>query len=287
MKLRHLVLSLAALLAAPYALSAPGACSGKAPSGELTATRIAAANSMRSEPGLYEGPVWIKDALYFSDFTFGPGFPSRIRKLDAAGNVSTAIEDSGSNGLAVDADGNLWMAGRYAVGLQPWNPVPGHTLTQQGEYDEWVSGSFKFAFTTDTIDHGLGYANGPTYEPAGYQENNRGAAVTPDGRLWLARDVLAGSRGGLVSWDPKSTNYTTIQSYPQVPTDLVDVQADPDGTLWIVELTGALLRFDPATGVVSTFAGVSGVTRISIDATVTPRAIYASMAGGLAVIRAK
>jgi hypothetical protein len=54
-----------------------------------------------------------------------------------------------------------------------------------------------------------------------------------------------------------------------------------------VEQSGALLRFDPATGILSTFAGVGGVTRISIDATVTPRAIYASMAGGLAVIRAK
>lgn len=190
-------------------------------------------------------------------------------------------------GLAVDADGNLWMAGRYAVGLQPWNPVPGHTLTHDGEYDDWVSGSFKFAFTTDTADHGLGYENGPTYEPAGYQENNRGAAVTPDGRLWLARNAQAGSLGGLVSWDPKSANYTTIQRYPQVPTDLVDLQADPDGTLWIVEQSGALLRFDPATGSLSAFAGVGGVTRISIDATVTPRAIYASMAGGLAVIRAK
>jgi hypothetical protein len=196
-------------------------------------------------------------------------------------------------GIAVDADGNAWMAGRYAVGLQPWNPIPGHVLTQDGESDFWVSGSFMFAFTTDTADHGLGYEKGPTYEPAGYQENNRGAAVTPDGTLWLARlaqgasGASLGSRGGLVSWDPRSANYTTIQSYPQVPSDLVDVQADVDGTLWLVQSGGALLRFDPASGVVTPFAGVGGVTRISIDATVTPRAIYASMAGGLAVIRAK
>ncbi len=191
-------------------------------------------------------------------------------------------------GVAVDGSGNLWMAGRYAVGLQPWNPIPGHVLTMDGENDYWVSGSFMFAFTTDTLDHGLGYQNGPTYEPAGYQENNRGAAVTPDGRLWLARLNQSGSLGGLVSWDPKTTNYTTIQYYPQVPVDLIDVQADVDGTLWIVQQSGGtLLRFDPATGLVTTFAGVSGVTRISIDSTVTPRAIYASMATGLAVIRAK
>ena len=49
----------------PAAFAAPTACTGTAPSGELTAQRIVAANPTRSEPGLYEGPVWIKDALYF------------------------------------------------------------------------------------------------------------------------------------------------------------------------------------------------------------------------------
>jgi len=91
------------------ALAAP-ACTGKAPSGELTAQRIAAVQPSRKEAGLYEGAVWVGDALYFSDFSFGPGFPSRIRKLAADGTVSTAVEDSGSNGLAVDAQGRLVVA---------------------------------------------------------------------------------------------------------------------------------------------------------------------------------
>ncbi|HEX7985670.1 MAG TPA: SMP-30/gluconolactonase/LRE family protein, partial [Duganella sp.] len=89
MKIRLAALLSAAFLTAPAAFAAPAACTGKAPSGELTAQRIVAANPTRSEPGLYEGPVWIKDALYFSDFTFGPGFPSRIQKLDASGKVTT------------------------------------------------------------------------------------------------------------------------------------------------------------------------------------------------------
>jgi gluconolactonase len=109
------------------ALSCHGAalaasCTGQAPSGELTAQRVAAAAPTRSEAGLYEGPVWIKDALYFSDFSFGPGFPSRVRKLALDGTVSTVIEDSGSNGLAVDAHGDLIAAthkykalSRYAI----------------------------------------------------------------------------------------------------------------------------------------------------------------------------
>ena len=83
---------------------------GAPPSGELKAERIPAAAPSRDGPGLYEGPVWIGDALYFSDFSFAKGFPSRVRKLAADGTVSTVIEDSGSNGLAVDAGGKLVVA---------------------------------------------------------------------------------------------------------------------------------------------------------------------------------
>ena len=46
------------------------ACPGHPPSGNLVAHRVVSANSDRTEPGLYEGAVWIKGALYFSDFTF-------------------------------------------------------------------------------------------------------------------------------------------------------------------------------------------------------------------------
>ena len=184
-------------------------------------------------------------------------------------------------GIAPDASGNLWMAGRYGVGLQPWNPIPHGPAGTDPAGDQWVSGHFIWAFTTDTSDHSLGDPNGP-YVTRGYTENNRGAAVTPDGKLWLAR-----LGGGLVSWDPATRNYNTIQRYSQVPSDLMDVQADPDGTLWLVNSTGALFRFNPASGALQTWPGVSGVTRIYVDTMVTPRAVYVSMSGGLAVIRAK
>ena len=83
---------------------------GAPPAGELKAERVAAVTALRAEPGLYEGPGWTGDALYFSDFSFAKGFPSRVRKLSEDRAVSTVIEDSGSNGLAVDADGELLIA---------------------------------------------------------------------------------------------------------------------------------------------------------------------------------
>lgn len=104
------IATLALALASLHAGPAFAAACGKAPSGELTAQRVAAALPTRTGPQLYEGPVWIKDALYFSDFGHAGGFPSRIRKLAADGTVSTFIEDSGSNGLAVDGQGNLVAA---------------------------------------------------------------------------------------------------------------------------------------------------------------------------------
>lgn len=106
---RSALLPIAAALLLACANAMAAAC-GTPPAGELTAQRVATVQPSREGPGLYEGPVWIGGALYFSDFGFGPGFPSRIRKLAADGSVTTVVEDSGSNGLAVDARGNLVVA---------------------------------------------------------------------------------------------------------------------------------------------------------------------------------
>lgn len=54
-----------------------------------------------------EGAVWIGDALYVSEFPLVQAPPSRILKIAATLAVSVHDPDSGSNGLAVDADGNL------------------------------------------------------------------------------------------------------------------------------------------------------------------------------------
>ena len=123
------------LLALSYASGAHAeAACGRAPSGELRAERVAAVQPSRSEAGLYEGPVWIRDALYFSDFGMGPGFPSRIRKLAADGTVSTVIEDSGSNGLAVDAHGDLVAATHKYKALSRYAIADGKRTAIAGSY---------------------------------------------------------------------------------------------------------------------------------------------------------
>jgi gluconolactonase len=61
-----------------------------------------------------EGPVWLGGALYVSEiaFTKQPNPPpSRVLKIAADGQVSVAIApDSGSNGLAINAQGDLFGA---------------------------------------------------------------------------------------------------------------------------------------------------------------------------------
>ncbi len=55
--------------------------------------------------GLVEGPVWIDGALYLSHFGTGPEPPSSILRYAPGESLQEHIAGSGSNGLAVDADG--------------------------------------------------------------------------------------------------------------------------------------------------------------------------------------
>lgn len=170
-------------------------------------------------------------------------------------------------GLFVMPSGELWTAGAYGAGLQAWNPVP---------HFAWVAGRFREAFTVFSDDHGLDV-------PAGYREDHRGVAVTSDGTVWFASRTR-----GLASWNmSRPTSYAATRTWPAAPTQLIDLAADPDGTVWLVTLDGDLVRFDPKANGWQLWLGVSGVRRIVMDTTVTPRALYVSMGHGLAVIRAK
>ena len=79
-----------------------------------TATRIPGAppsdDFNKNGFGNVEGPVWIGDSLYFSEMLNGDIPLARILKIAPGGTVSVAVNDSGSNGLAVDAAGTLFAA---------------------------------------------------------------------------------------------------------------------------------------------------------------------------------
>lgn len=67
--------------------------------------------------GNIEGPVWLGDALYVSEMSYmaysqaaSEQKMARILKIAADGSTSIFIADSGSNGLALDNEGNLLAA---------------------------------------------------------------------------------------------------------------------------------------------------------------------------------
>ncbi len=61
--------------------------------------------------GNIEGPVWINDALYFSNISGGENPPPSVIWKWIPGSAPTVVVvDAGSNGLAVDAEGRLVAA---------------------------------------------------------------------------------------------------------------------------------------------------------------------------------
>jgi gluconolactonase len=81
-----------------------------------------------------EGPVWLdgpntQAVLLFSDMDMGvngaQGPPSRIRRLDPPSTFDVFVENGGSNGLALDNDGNVLAASHFEQDLVRVNPSTG------------------------------------------------------------------------------------------------------------------------------------------------------------------
>lgn len=65
---------------------------------------------------ILEGPVWVGDSLYFSEI--GQGNVSQINRFTPPNNLERGVfPDTGSNGLALDADGNLVLAAHDVGGI--------------------------------------------------------------------------------------------------------------------------------------------------------------------------
>ncbi|WP_229421967.1 SMP-30/gluconolactonase/LRE family protein [Massilia aquatica] len=256
-----------ALLWAPLAqASAVPACSGAAPSGTLSATRVPGSAPASSEPGLYEGPVWIGDALYFSDFSFGPGFPSRIRRLGPDGKLSTAILDSGSNGLAVDARGNIVAATHSVKGVVRLELASGKRSLLAGTFQGQVFNSPNdLAIGAD----GTIYFTDPSFQRAaapGGQDATRVYRVAPGGKVTVVDAGIVNPNGialspaGDMLYVSGGGEHGVVRAYPIVGgvpgegRELVGGVAVPDGmtvdcqgNLYVTEHAAQRLRvFSPA-----------------------------------------
>jgi gluconolactonase len=270
---------LAALLVSSTAATAAPYC-GKAPSGELTARRVNAAAPSFAEAGLYEGPVWIKDALHYSDFVHGGVFPSRIRKLAPDGKVTTFVDDGGSNGLAVDAHGDIVAATHKYKSLSRYSVADGRRTTIAGEYNgQPFNSPNDIAIAKD----GTIYFTDPDYQKAaapggqpvtgiyrvgtdgkvtlvdGTRKNPNGIALSPKGDL-----LYANAADGIVRAYPVVDGVPRVEQARDLVTglDIPDGMAlDCHGNLYVTEHTAQRVRvFTPEGKLLAT---------IRVDASVT------------------
>jgi len=274
------------LLALSSAAQSAAVC-GSAPSGELTAQRIPGANTTRSEPGLYEGPVWIKGALYFSDFTFGTGFPSRIQRLDANGVMTTAIPDSGSNGLAVDAKGGIVAATHKYKGLSRFDLASGQRTLIAGKYQGNVFNSPNdMAIAAD----GTIYFTDPAFQQAaapGGQPGTYVYRVGTDGAVSIVERGIANPNG--IALSPKGDvlyvsgggesgvlrAYPIAGGVPKAGRDIVTGVVVPDGmavdchgNVYVTEHTAQRVRvFTPEGKQLATIKVDANVTNVAFGGT--------------------
>lgn len=176
---------------------------GTAPSGELVAQRIPGADGDGSK-GLYEGAVWNGQALYFSDFQFSDGFPSRIRRLGADGQLQTVIESSGSNGLALGNDGALVAATHDRKELSRYDLGDGSRMRINGEFE-----GQPFNSPNDLVigADGTIWFTDPDFQraaAAGGQPKTRVYRVATDGAVSVVDDSIANPNGIALSPDGRT-----------------------------------------------------------------------------------
>ena len=90
------------------------------PTPVLTGTPKLVYKPSGSSSGTFEGPVWVQASgvLLFSDMTFTtPVNPSQILKLTPPSTESSFLQDSGTNGMAIDSGGTVYACSHKVQGI--------------------------------------------------------------------------------------------------------------------------------------------------------------------------
>lgn len=205
----------------------------------LTVTDAATAPALSGSNSFLEGPVWIDGALYVSQIRdYGDQPPARVLKLDGS-TLSEFIPDSGSNGLAVNGDGQLVAASHGLRGITFFD-LANPTAPPTGTVD---TGPFNSPNDLTIRADGNIYFTDPTYQCSGCGVTKNAYRISPSGAV-TAINPPHGQPNGIA--------------------------LSPDGnTLYIAGSDSGIQKYavmaDGSLGTASPFAAVTGVDGMTVD----------------------
>jgi len=199
----------------------------------------------------------------------------------------------GFRGLAVDENGDLWVAGRYAASK----------IRYVADNSEWWKTPRSDGSIANDPSFGDPYdgncsGNRPIFcvPQEGDFVNLSAVTVAKDGAVWFSSGVVSNQPGdvnyGVARWQPHKAfvYYDPVRDIGMAEANVRDMLALPDGRLVLAGPDSGLTFWDPATGLHTTMRGGDGipddhVMRIQLDTMIDPPALYVATRTGATVLR--
>jgi hypothetical protein len=196
-------------------------------------------------------------------------------------------------GLALAADGELWVAGRWTAGEIRWDANLFDWVERGGD------AAFKYAFGDPypTAPNAEGFINQPVFQVPleGDPISSSAVSVCPDGRVWFASgptyDLSTSPAYGIAVFDGHSfTYFDPVHDAGLGEQNVADLICMPDGRIVVAGRTTGLSIWNPATGTHAAMNGASWlpsdqVMRLELDRMVAPPALHVSTYAGGATLR--
>ncbi len=195
-------------------------------------------------------------------------------------------------GLALAADGNLWVAGRWTAGKIRWDSSLINWAERPGRL------AFELSFGDPYPSPAAGqFVNEPVFRPPleGDPVSLSAVSVAPDGRVWFSSGpYYSGPEEvsyGVAVWNGQFFQaYDPVTQIGMAERNVRDLVALPDGRIVLASPNSGLVIWNPANGArqslrAPTWIADDHVQRIELDTMVSPPALHVSSWTGATVIR--